>query len=144
MAGASPGLQNKEEMPHIFDDFGECNVRCHGTPPRRPKVEGEGDQGQPAAQADATGQPTGGGGPITINYIAAVASERCEEMYAVRNSLETELAARALQGPIYVTAGLQQLDVLYSCKECTTLLTRSHMQVIKEIEDTLAATNEFE
>ncbi len=86
MAAAASGHPN-------YDDSGDYDVRRHGMPPRRPQAEGEGDLGQPTAQAGLTCQPTGSGGSISINHINKVASELREEMYGVRTALEADFNA---------------------------------------------------
>ena len=83
MAGAAPGRSNN-------DDSGDYDVRRHGTPPRRPQAEGEGDVEQPAAQAGLPGQPAGSGGAISINLIHEVAQTLRTEMHAVRADLESK------------------------------------------------------
>ena len=134
MASASPGHQSKEEMPPNYDDFGEYDVCRHGTPTRRLQVEGEGDQGQPAAQADATGQPTGNLGQIAINQITVVANELRDEMFACRNSIKTEFDAMKrdfevnMSGRAYETGALKTLDEKVSNIE-------KNMDDLKDIRD---------
>ena len=97
MAGAAPGHPNVAGAPPNYDDFGEYDVRRHGTPPRRPQGEGEEDQGLLAAQAGPTGQPAGSGGVISINHTNMVANTLREEMHAVRSDLEAKFNSMKIE-----------------------------------------------
>ncbi len=87
---AAPGTPLASVVMGHHDDFGEYDVRRHGTPPRPVPADADEDIGLMAAHAGATGQATVGG-VVSMNHSNQVAGVLRTEMLEMRATLEAKI-----------------------------------------------------